>query len=91
MGRALTDDVDEQPAAAMGVLRAMDTYIDWLNDRNALIARLTGPERAAHFPRHPIVPLAAWGPEAARLGIAADADDLAAAAAAFESTPAEIG
>lgn len=86
MGGALTDDVLKQAEAAQGALKAMDTYVEAVNELTALRARLTEAERLERWPVDRVVPLAAWGRQAAKQGIAVDEDDLAVATAAFEAT-----
>ena len=78
MGAALTDDAAQQPAAAKGALAAMDAYVRALNE-NALRGQV-----------HPALPLAEWGSRVAAQGVTVDEADLAAAIAAFKSTPSEL-
>lgn len=89
MGRALTDDPQQQSVAAQGALDAIDTFLQALADRVALRRRLSPDERRARWPIHPGLPLAEWGRKVAEQGVAVDDADLAAAIAAIEATPAK--
>lgn len=87
MGGALADDAATPAEVAHGVLKAMDTYIEAVNELNALRASLTDAERRERWPAQPILPLAEWGRRVADQGVAVDDKELAAAASAVESTP----
>jgi glycosyltransferase domain-containing protein len=89
MAGALADDAATQATVAQGVLKAMDTYIEAVNELTALRASLTDTERRERWPAQPILPLAELGRRVAEQGVAVDEQDLAAAVAAVESTTVE--